>query len=174
MVAIGFSGSKASLERLPGWESESWAYHSDDGKSFFGESTGKTYGPTFGVNDVIGCGINFITGSAFFTKNGISLGKTRSCHAFYPPNNDKGIAFRDLKNVRAFPSVGVKRHASATIKANFGQSPFVFDIDGLVEVSYIANDLMAVCSLFHHSERTNQHRKRNRHYQDLDTELVSR
>ncbi|KAL9620445.1 MAG: hypothetical protein Q9160_005030 [Pyrenula sp. 1 TL-2023] len=116
MVAIGFSGSKASLERLPGWESDSWAYHGDDGKSFYGESTGRNYGPTFGAHDIIGCGVNFTTGCAFFTKNGVDL----------------GIAFRDLNNLRAFPSVGMKRHAGATIKVNFGQTPFVFDIDGLV------------------------------------------
>ncbi|KAL9115929.1 MAG: hypothetical protein Q9227_000297 [Pyrenula ochraceoflavens] len=116
-VAVGFSGSKASLERLPGWENDSWAYHSDDGKSFQGDSTGKNYGPTFGRDDVIGCGINFVTGSAFFTKNG----------------NHLGTAFRDLKNIRPFPSVGVKRNASVTLTVNFGHSGFAFDIDGLVE-----------------------------------------
>ncbi|OKP13273.1 Ran-binding protein 10 [Penicillium subrubescens] len=53
MIGIGFSSPKASVERLPGWEQESWAYHGDDGKSFFGESQGqgRPYGPTFGVGD---------------------------------------------------------------------------------------------------------------------------
>ena len=76
MIGIGFSSSKATVERLPGWETESWAYHGDDGKSFFGESQGqgRPYGPTFGVNDTVGCGVNFSTGSAFFTKNGVFLG----------------------------------------------------------------------------------------------------
>lgn len=50
-----------------------------------------------------------------------------------------GIAFRDLKNLRVFPSVGMKRHAGATIKVNFGQTPFIFDIDGLVAVSVLEN-----------------------------------
>lgn len=77
MVGIGFSSTKASVERLPGWEAESWAYHGDDGKSFFGESQGqgRQYGPTFGANDTVGCGVNFSTGCAFFTKNGVFLGK---------------------------------------------------------------------------------------------------
>lgn len=76
MIGIGFSSQKASVERLPGWEQESWAYHGDDGKSFFGESQGqgKQYGPTFGANDTVGCGVNFATGCAFFTKNGVFLG----------------------------------------------------------------------------------------------------
>lgn len=78
MIAVGFASNKASLERLPGWEQESWAYHGDDGKTFSGESPGqgRAYGQTFGVHDTIGCGVNFSTGSAFFTKNGDLLGKT--------------------------------------------------------------------------------------------------
>lgn len=76
MIGIGFSSNKASVERLPGWEQESWAYHGDDGKSFFGESQGqgRPYGPTFGAQDTVGCGVNFSTGQAFFTKNGVFLG----------------------------------------------------------------------------------------------------
>ena len=74
MIGVGFSGSKASLEKLPGWEQDSWAYHGDDGKSFCCQSTGKSYGPTFTTNDIIGCGVNFMTGVGFFTKNGVFLG----------------------------------------------------------------------------------------------------
>ncbi|EEQ33175.1 SPRY domain containing protein [Microsporum canis CBS 113480] len=56
MIGVGFSNNKASLERLPGWEQESWAYHGDDGKTFFGDNQGqgRPYGPTFTVNDTIG------------------------------------------------------------------------------------------------------------------------
>nr|POF05914.1 uncharacterized protein CFP56_53301 [Quercus suber] len=74
-VAVGFSTRKAQLNRLPGWETESWAYHSDDGCSYAGASTGKQYGPLYGSQDVVGCGVNFKTGNAFFTKNGVFLGK---------------------------------------------------------------------------------------------------
>jgi Ran-binding protein 9/10 len=83
MIAVGFSSNKASLERLPGWEQESWAYHGDDGKSFFGEhqGQGRDYGPKFTTNDIIGCGVNFSKGCAFFTKNGVDLGKL-----VYPKN----------------------------------------------------------------------------------------
>ena len=75
LIGIGFSGSKASLEKLPGWEPESWAYHGDDGNSFCCQSPAKQFGPKFTTNDVIGCGVNFKTGCAFFTKNGINQGK---------------------------------------------------------------------------------------------------
>lgn len=74
LIGIGFSSGKASLHRLPGWEPESWAYHGDDGFSFACTASGKTYGPKFTSWDVIGCGVNFSKGSAFFTKNGVHLG----------------------------------------------------------------------------------------------------
>ena len=74
MIGVGFSSSKVSLGKLPGWEADSWAYHGDDGKSFSGHLSGKTYGPKFTSGDVIGCGVNFLTGTAFFTKNGVFQG----------------------------------------------------------------------------------------------------
>ncbi|KAM5441917.1 hypothetical protein MferCBS31731_003179 [Microsporum ferrugineum] len=118
MIGVGFSNNKASLERLPGWEQESWAYHGDDGKTFFGDNQGqgRPYGPTFTVNDTIGCGIVFSTGSAFFTKNGSFLGN----------------AFRDLKPSKLYPCVGMRKQPGAHVRANFGQFPFIFDIDSMM------------------------------------------
>lgn len=74
MIAVGFSGSSSSLERFPGWEPESWGYHGDDGKSYCCQMQGKSYAPEFRSGDVVGCGVNFMTGCAFFTKNGFFLG----------------------------------------------------------------------------------------------------
>lgn len=74
LIGVGFSGKKVNLNRLPGWETESWAYHGDDGYSFACTASGKAYGPRFAAQDVIGCGVNFRTGEAFFTKNGVYLG----------------------------------------------------------------------------------------------------
>lgn len=78
LIGIGFSGRKAHLNRLPGWETDSWAYHGDDGYVFACTASGKAYGPRFASQDVIGCGVNFRTGNAFFTKNGNYLGESPS------------------------------------------------------------------------------------------------
>lgn len=75
LIGIGFSGSETTLDRLPGWEKDSWAYHGDDGFAFSCSANGKAYGPRFATQDVVGCGINFRTGNAFFTKNGVYLGE---------------------------------------------------------------------------------------------------
>ena len=75
LIGIGFSSRKVNLNRLPGWEAESWAYHGDDGFSFASTANGKAYGPRFSSQDVIGCGLDFTNGDAFFTKNGVYLGE---------------------------------------------------------------------------------------------------
>jgi hypothetical protein len=43
-----------------------------------------------------------------------------------------GVAFRDIKG-KVYPSVGLKKTGDH-IRANFGQTPFVFGIDAMVEV----------------------------------------
>ena len=75
LISIGVSSAKVPLNRLPGWEPESWAYHGDDGMAFSSSSSGRVYGPKYSTMDVVGCGVNFRTGSIFFTKNGVYLGK---------------------------------------------------------------------------------------------------
>ncbi len=45
-----------------------------------------------------------------------------------------GNAFKDLKDVKVYPSIGMKR-PHAHLSVNFGQKPFVFDIDGMMSVS---------------------------------------
>lgn len=121
LISIGFSGSKVPLSRLPGWEPDSWAYHGDDGMTFQSTSSGKPYGPKYSSGDVIGCGVNFRTGCAFFTKNGNYLGK----------------AFEGVKpGIALYPSVGMKK-PNEHLSVNFGQRPFVFDIDNMIEVIMI-------------------------------------
>ena len=60
---------------MPGWYHGSWGYHGDDGLKYPNYVVGEPYGPTYGTGDVIGCGVDFESGIAFFTKNGEKLGK---------------------------------------------------------------------------------------------------
>lgn len=113
VVAIGFSAPKVSLERLPGWEPDSWGYHGDEGKVFAGVQSGQPYKSSFGTGDIIGCGVDFNKGHAFFTKNGLDL----------------GVAFPDLDlSTPLFPCIGMKKHSGVSIKVNFGGSAFSYDI----------------------------------------------
>ncbi|KAF7367389.1 Ran-binding protein [Mycena sanguinolenta] len=112
-ISIGFAGKDVRLSRLPGWEQNSWGYHGDDGCSFAAEKNGTPFGPTFGTGDTIGCGIDFSTYQAFFTKNGTLIGS----------------AFKDVgKSTDLYPSIGL-RHSGEAVRVNFGQDPFKFDIE---------------------------------------------
>ncbi|KAK7468487.1 hypothetical protein VKT23_002993 [Stygiomarasmius scandens] len=115
-ISIGFAGPNVRTSRLPGWEPDSWGYHGDDGCSFATEKKGTAYGPTFGLDDVIGCGIDFTTHRAFYTKNGVFL----------------GLVFENVgKGIDLYPSVGLQ-HTGESIKVNFGHEPFKFDIEDYV------------------------------------------
>ncbi|GAO46818.1 SPRY-domain-containing protein [Saitoella complicata NRRL Y-17804] len=113
-IGIGFCKLRVPLNRLPGWESDSWGYHGDDGHSFCCQGTGKQYGPKFTTGDIVGCAINFRTLTGFYTKNGVDL----------------GIAFRDLPISRSdlYPSVGL-RTMGEHVRVNFGQKSFVYDVE---------------------------------------------
>ena len=47
-----------------------------------------------------------------------------------------GNAFRDLKNAKIYPSIGMKR-PHAQISVNFGQKPFFYRIEEMMSVSII-------------------------------------
>ncbi|KAG2220552.1 hypothetical protein INT45_004158 [Circinella minor] len=113
-IGIGFCTEESGLDRLPGWDDESYGYHGDDGHFFAGSSRGKEYGPCFTTGDVVGCGVNFAEGTAFFTKNG----------SFIASTFEDAILTSDTDY---YPCVGLRtlgEHATA----NFGHEPFMFDI----------------------------------------------
>ncbi|KAF7340135.1 Ran-binding protein [Mycena venus] len=118
-ISIGFAGKDVRLSRLPGWEQNSWGYHGDDGCSFGRRRMARHSGPHLGVTgDTIGCGIDFSTYQAFFTKNGTLIGIPLS-----------GSAFKDIgKSTDLYPSIGL-RHSGEAVRVNFGQDPFKFDIE---------------------------------------------
>ena len=72
-MGVGLCAQGVNMNRLPGWDKHSYGYHGDDGHSFCSSGTGQAYGPTFTTGDVIGCGLNLVDGSCFYTKNGHHL-----------------------------------------------------------------------------------------------------
>lgn len=134
-ICIGFSSKSVALNRAPGWEPESWGYHGDDGNSFASQNVGKQYGPPFSSGDTIGCGVNFRTGTAFFTKNGRFLGwlscRVEPSSITIITRQSAGHAFKEVKG-KLYPSVGLKK-IGEHVRVNFGQIPFMYDIDTLMK-----------------------------------------
>lgn len=46
-MGIGLSSQGVNMNRLPGWDKNSFGYHGDDGHSFCSSGSGHPYGPTF-------------------------------------------------------------------------------------------------------------------------------
>jgi hypothetical protein len=115
-IAVGFGSRHSPLSgKQPGWDRHSFGYHSDDGHVFHGSGLSSApYGPTFRPGDVVGCGLSVISCHIFFTLNGAYLGSPFAAKPSQLP---------------LFPIVGIDTHAS--IRFNFGQQPFAFDLDKL-------------------------------------------
>jgi len=121
-VAVGLALPDFSLHKcMPGWDSFSYGYHGDDGGIFHAKGQMlKQYGPSFGVGDIIGCGIDYHQRAIFFTRNGEFLG-----YAF--EDLDTTLLTRDL-----YPVVGTD--TNHLIQCNFGTDrPFSFDLQSYME-----------------------------------------
>ncbi|CAF0743277.1 unnamed protein product [Didymodactylos carnosus] len=110
-MGIGLSTSEVNLNRLPGWDKGSYGYHGDDGHSFCSSGSGIVYGPTFTTGDFVGCCVNFLDNTCFYTRNGYNL----------------GTSFKDIPT-EIYPTVGLQTPNEA-VEANFGLMPFKFDIE---------------------------------------------
>lgn len=111
-IGIGLCERKVKLEKMPGWENGSYAYHGDDGLLFNQNgSSGKEYGPEYGTGDVIGCCWDLIDNAVFFTLNGENL----------------GVAFPNLSGT-FYPTVGLQSNGGQVL-ANFGTERYKFDIE---------------------------------------------
>jgi hypothetical protein len=120
-VAIGVATKEFNLySGMPGWDTESYGYHGDDGGIFHGSGGIKRrFGPAFGEGDTVGCGINYISRGIFFTLNGKLLG-------FGWTNVDLEFLQQEL-----YPTVGVD--TNFPVDFNFGERPFSFDLTTMVE-----------------------------------------
>ena len=117
-VAVGLATKYFQKhKRFPGWDSESYGYHGDDGAIFHGRGRQLSeYGPTFGFGDVVGCGLDYVTRSVFYTLNGTML----------------GTAFEQVPiDLDLYPTVGID--ANCSVQFNFGMQPFHFDLLACIE-----------------------------------------
>lgn len=112
-VSIGWMSAESTLSRLVGWDKGTWGFHCDDGNSFAGQNHGNEFTEPWGSGDVVGVGIDFSTGRAFFTRNGALVGN----------------AFADLPQ-HLYPAVGM-RSPRESVRVNFA-GPFMYDISAHV------------------------------------------
>ncbi|KAM7542326.1 hypothetical protein Aperf_G00000014956 [Anoplocephala perfoliata] len=118
-LRVGFAfddSDKAKYHRYTnflGYHSNTGRIYLNDGEPMQGDENGVALGPPFGVGDVIGCGVNFVNNSIFFTKNGIFIFTT--------------TLQTKLMNAVTIPCVMFISPTTALI-ANFGQRDFSFAI----------------------------------------------
>lgn len=129
-IGIGLSVKDVKLDRLPGWEPNSYGYHGDDGHVFNGRGTGRPYGPMYTTGDWVGVIYDRFERTITFTKKGFQLGP----------------AFHNVPDTTPFyPTVGF-RTPDEEIVVNFGDDldrrPFKGDyrsiLDGVVSNMYRA------------------------------------
>ncbi|KAG2759572.1 hypothetical protein PC129_g8121 [Phytophthora cactorum] len=123
VTSIGLVTSRFPLvDRQPGWDFRSYGYHGDDGQMFH-SNRGRQFGPAFGTNDTIGCGVrrNVRDGRSFvmFTNNGEQI------------RNDNSKI--ECVHEQWYPAVGLD--SSDAIHINFGQETFAYDcvVDEMLE-----------------------------------------
>ncbi|VDO15209.1 unnamed protein product [Rodentolepis nana] len=112
LIVIGFSTK--NISRLTVWDSS--CYGLDNSGALFHSSPDTVICPNgFKEKDIIGCGVNFITNSLFFTKNGQFLG-----------NGFEGVV-SILGTSEVYPVI-LMTGLQTRILTNFGEQPFVYPI----------------------------------------------
>jgi hypothetical protein len=85
-VAIGFTNDNFKKDRAPGWDLNTYGYHSDNGKLLHNSGQiaysdkmkqfGKNFDTTtFTKGDVVGAGINYLKRNVYFIKNNKLVGR---------------------------------------------------------------------------------------------------
>jgi hypothetical protein len=111
--------------RMIGWDSGSYAFHSDDGL-LYGENKveGLRWLP-WTQGDVIGCGIDYSRGFIFYTHNGTLLGDAFNLRL--APSSETAIPSKHM-----VPCVTMKGER-IEVKINTGQDPFLFQSESLAK-----------------------------------------
>lgn len=103
--SVGLTTLPAKLKQFPGYNNpgaRTWAWHGDDGSTGANSYNPKQYGGgPYEVGSVIGCGVDFVEKTIFYTKNGEKL----------------PTIFEDVAG-RLFPVVGIM--GKVVLRANFG------------------------------------------------------
>lgn len=115
-ITIGLMNKESSIQYHPGHDKECYGYNAGDGTLCDCGLKRKSYGPSYYGDDVIGVCLNRLQSTLFFTKNGVKLGT--ACASV-----SDAVPF--------FPAVGLHSN-NGKLRANFGASPFMFDIDDFV------------------------------------------
>jgi hypothetical protein len=133
-IAIGLSTSKFSYtSKLPGWDGQSYGYHSDDGGLFHCSGDSVMKWEKYGVGDTVGCGVVYDTSFGgsyriFFTKNGILR------WGFQDRFSDRTRPHEGIASSAGFyPTIGID--SSSPVSVNFGNAkPWTFDMGVLMSV----------------------------------------
>ncbi|EKX39455.1 hypothetical protein GUITHDRAFT_114416 [Guillardia theta CCMP2712] len=119
-IAIGLSTKDFRLTgRQPGWDSNSCAYHGDDGKVYCRNKTCRSW-PTFGAGDTVGCGL-CQDKSIFFTLNGNFLGFLKD-HILWDPRRQT-----------LHPTIGID--SFQPLEVNWGTKPFMYNFEEVLTAS---------------------------------------
>ncbi|KAK0648538.1 concanavalin A-like lectin/glucanase domain-containing protein [Cercophora newfieldiana] len=117
-MSVGFCEEHASLSGLLGSDDGGWRYDSADGHKY-SEYGVQKYDEPYAEGAVTGCGVDFRTHTAFFTRDGKFLGQ----------------AFTEIRG-KLYPAIsfGWNVGKGSCVSANFGNDPeknFMFDLAGL-------------------------------------------
>jgi len=116
-VAIGLATQEYEpRDTLPGWDTCSFGYHSDNGGLYHGSGSRRQRTESFGPGDTVGMGVDYVAKTIFVTKNGRFLGYA------YDVFTMKFLATKDL-----YPVVGMC--SKDTVHVNYGGMDHPFHVN---------------------------------------------